>query len=190
MLRVSGRNLDIGAALRDQAQERIASAAERYAGGLFEGHVTVGKEGTGFRTECALRLKSGTTLHATGYSHDAYSSVGMAADRIESRLKRFSQRRRRHADTGADPVQSAPYRILDMPAEPAPDHEEPTEHNPVVVAETTVALQVFSVSQAVQELDLTGAPFLLFRHGGSQRINVVYRRGDGHIGWIDPQSTE
>ena len=62
-----------------------------------------------------------------------------------------------------------------------------TEFNPVIIAETTTILKRFSVSEAVMELDLTGAPVVVFRHAGHGRVNLVYRRADGHIGWVDPR---
>jgi ribosomal subunit interface protein len=183
MLRISGRNLDIGEALRGQIEARVAGTIERYFEGRYNGHVTVGREGTGFRTDCALHLDSGVTLHATGVAHDPYQSFGEAAAHIEKRLRRYKRRLRAHAGNGAAPSVPVQYTVLEWPAE---DEEEAHDFHPTVVAETTTNLKRLSVSDAVVELDLTGTPFVVFRHGGSGRVNVVYRRADGHIGWIDP----
>lgn len=189
-LRVSGKNLDIGEALRSQVTERVAHAVGKYFDGGFSGHVTVEKEGTGFRTDCALHLSSGVTLQAEGMAHDAYQSADKAAGRIESRLRRY---KRRLKDRGA--AQSPGAREVEIPSyviqAPDEDQEEEThDFHPVVIAETKKSMKTLSVSEAVVDLDLTGAPVVVFRHAGSGRVNMVYRRSDGNIGWIDPPTVD
>jgi ribosomal subunit interface protein len=185
-LRVSGKNLDIGDALRGQVADRVARAIGKYFDGGFSGHVTVEKEGTGFRTDCTLHLNSGVTLQADGSAHDAYQSSEKAAERIEKRLRRYNRRLKDR--TG--PV-SGTLRAVEIPSYviQAPDEdeeEEVHEFHPVVIAEHKKSMQTQSVSEAVVDLDLTGAPVVVFRHAGSGRVNMVYRRSDGNIGWIDP----
>ena len=188
--RVSGKNLDIGDALRARVNARIADAMGKYFDGGYSGHVTVGKEGFGFRTECAVHLDSGITLQAEGMAADAYASADQAAIRIEKRLRRYHRRlkgRPLARDDGApnepSPVEAPSYVIA------APEHEggeEPDQFVPVIIAESTTTLKQLSVSEAVTELDMTGARVVVFRHAGHGRLNLVYRRADGHIGWIDP----
>ena len=188
--RVSGKNLDIGEALRQRVSERVAEVVAIYFDGGFSGHVTVGKDGFGFRTECAIHLDSGVTLHTDGMAADAYSSADQAAHRIERRLRRYKRRLKgraqaRNADghDGARAAAAQSYIIA------APDHdavEEIGAFNAVIIAESTTALERLSVSDAVMELDMTGATAVVFRHAASGRVNVVYRRGDGNIGWVDP----
>ena len=187
--RVSGKNIDIGEALRSRVSTRIAQALAKYFDGGYSGHLTVGKEGFGFRTECVVHLDSGIVLHADGMAGDAYSSVDEAALRIERRLRRYKERLKdRHAARGgADSggTIDAPSYVIAAPE----DEAEPldgTAFNPVIIAESTTALKQLSVSDAVMELDMTGAPVVVFRHAGHGRVNLVYRRHDGHIGWIDP----
>jgi ribosomal subunit interface protein len=185
-LRVSGKNLDIGEALRAQIAERVSTAVGKYFDGGFTGHVTVQKEGTGFRTDCALHLASGVSLQAEGAAHDAYQSSDKAAERIEKRLRRY--KRRLKDRTGS---MNGTSRDVEMPAYviQAPDEEhdeEIQEFHPVVIAETKKSMRTLSVSEAVVDLDLTGTPVVVFRHAGSGRVNMVYRRNDGNIGWIDP----
>jgi len=110
--------------------------------------------------------------------------------RIERRLRRYKRRLKdRHTSGRGEirghgaPTEAASYDIA------SPEHEgeeDVTEFNPIIIAESTTALKWLPVSEAVLELDLTGAPVLVFRHAGHGRLNVVYRRADGHIGWIDP----
>ncbi len=182
VLRVSGKNLDIGEALRGQVQDRIADAMAKYFGGGFSGHVTVARDGSGFRTECALHLDSGVVLQSAGEAGDAYASFDQAAGRIETRLRRYKNRlrdRRPDADS-SDPLA---YVVLEAPED---DVEEADGWSPVIVAESTRPLRRMTVGFAVLELDLTGAPVIVFRHAGHGRINIVYRRSDGNVGWIDP----
>ncbi|RXF75620.1 ribosome hibernation-promoting factor, HPF/YfiA family [Hansschlegelia zhihuaiae] len=183
-LRVSGKNLDIGEALRGQVQDRIAEAMAKYFGGGFSGHVTVAKDGSGFRTECSIHLDSGIVLQSAGAAGDAYASFDQAAGRIETRLKRYKNRLRDHHGEGdGDPLA---YAVIETPAD---DVEEPEGWSPVIVAESTKPLRRMTVGFAVMELDLTGAPVIVFRHASHGRVNIVYRRSDGNVGWIDPPAS-
>jgi ribosomal subunit interface protein len=187
--RVSGKHIDLGEALRARISERVADVMAKYFDGGYSGHVTIGKEGFGFRTECALHLDSGITLHVDGMAADAYASADQAALRIEKRLRRYKRRLKDH--TGER--QNGSERESGMDARSyviaAPDHDvddELVEFNAVIIAESTTTLEQLSVSEAVMELDMTGAPVVLFRHAKHGRVNIVYRRADGNVGWIDP----
>lgn len=190
--RVSGKNIDIGDALRTRVNARIAEATSKYFDGGFSGHVTVGKEGFGFRTECVIHLDSGIMLEAEALAADAYTSAEQAALRIEKRLRRYKRRLKDHQPARLNGSAAEPGAV-DAPSYviAAPEHEdEVAEWNPVIIAETTTALKRQSVSEAVMELDMRGAAVVVFRHAGHGRINLVYRRADGHIGWIDPPTIE
>ena len=100
--RVSGKNIDIGEALRARINQRVAEATGKYFDGGFSGHVTIGKEGFGFRTECAIHLDSGITLEAQALAADAYASADQAAMRIEKRLRRYKRRLKDHQAARAD----------------------------------------------------------------------------------------
>jgi ribosomal subunit interface protein len=193
--RVSGKNIDIGEALRTRVNSRVADAVDKYFHGGYSGHVTVGKEAFGFRTECVVHLDSGIILQSDAMAADAYSSADQAAERIERRLRRYKHRLKdRHAARAngrhvADfaPAIDAPSYVIEAPDE---ETDEVVEFNPVIIAESTTVLKSLSVSEAVMELDMTGAPVVVFRHAGHGRINLVYRRPDGHVGWIDPPVLE
>ncbi|MGA2126113.1 MAG: ribosome-associated translation inhibitor RaiA [Xanthobacteraceae bacterium] len=184
--RVSGKNIDIGDALRGRIGERVAEALGKYFDGGYSGHATVERDGSGFRTECALHLDSGITLQAEATAVDAYASADQAAIRIEKRLRRYKRRLKDRQASRADgpPEVAAASYVIEAPQDD--DGEEATEFNAVIIAESTTALRRLSVSEAVLELDLTGTAVMVFRHAGHGRVNIVYRRPDGHIGWIDP----
>jgi ribosomal subunit interface protein len=188
--RVSGKNLDVGEALRTRIERRITDATTKYFDGGFSGHVTVAKDGFGFHTECVIHLDSGIVLEAEALAADAIASADQAVVRLEKRLRRYKRRLRDHQAARSDgrpPAQDPFDAASDEIAPPAPENEDEIgECNPVIIAEAMTALRRLSVSDAVVELDLTGVPVVVFRHAGHGRINLVYRRADGHIGWIDP----
>jgi ribosomal subunit interface protein len=188
-LRVSGKNLDVGEALRQRVSDRIVEAMGKYFDGGYGGHVTLKREGAGFRTECAIHLDSKITLHAEGSAIDAYASADQAALRLEKRLRRYHRRLKDHRLERAEGP-AAIYAASYILAAPEDDGEVASEDfTPVIIAESTTALKPMSVSDAVTELDLTGAPVIVFRHAAHGGINVVYRRADGHFGWIDARAS-
>ena len=181
-LRVSGKNLDIGEFLRKHVLEKVEGTVARYFNGTVGGHIVISREGSGYRSDCTLQLSSGVALHAEGRAHEPYPCFEQAADKIEARLRRYKQRLKGHT-VGNGPGKVATYTVESPPHA----EEEPAEgFNPVVVAEGTETLRSLSVASAVAELDLTGAPVVVFAHASSGRVNVVYRRRDGAIGWVDP----
>ena len=186
--RVSGKNIDVGDALRQRINERIAQAMSKYFDGGYSGHVTVTRDGFGFRTECAIHLDSKITLHAEGTAADAYASADQAALRVEKRLRRYHRRLKDHRPDHADnraAIDATSY-IIAAPELEQEAEAELDDFTPVIIAESATWLRQLSVSEAVMELDMTGAPVVVFRHAASGGINVVYRRSDGHFGWIDP----
>jgi ribosomal subunit interface protein len=183
-LRVSGKNLDIGDALRSQVETRVAGALSKYFDGSYSGHVTVARDGAGFRTDCVLHLTSGTTLEASASAADAYASFDRTAGRLERRLRRYKRRLKEHAGPAGDrDAIPMPTTVFEAPSDEAVENDP---YHPAVIAETTTPLLRLAVSDAVQELDLSGTPALVFIHAGTGRVNVVYRRPDGAIGWVDP----
>ena len=191
--RVSGKNIEVGEALRERISARVLEALEKYFDGGFSGHVTVGKEAFGFQTECVVHLDSGIVLHADSMAADAYLSADQAAEKLEKRLRRYHRRLKgshgigrsngRAADDDAAAI-AVPDYVIAAPEQE--DNEEVTVFNPVIIAEATTSLERLSVSEAVTQLDMTGAPVMVFRHASHGRVNLVYRRPDGNIGWIDP----
>src|ERR1041384_2254250 len=132
--RVSGKNLDIGGALRERISARIVESLSKYFDGGYSGHVTVEKEGFGFRTECAIHLDSGITLHTEANAADAYASADQAALRIEKRLRRYKRRLKDHHQARANGVAlDVPSYVIEAPAQG--EDEEVTEFNPVIIAE-------------------------------------------------------
>ena len=192
-LRISGKSINVGDALRGRVSERTDEVLRKYFDGNYSGHITLSKDGFGFRTDCALHLDSGITLEADSNAADAYASADQALLMIERRLRRYKSRlkdrsaRKAYAASEAlaemtAPTLDAPSYVIEAPGE----DDEVTGYSPVIIAEATTSLKRLSVSEAVMELDLTGAACIVFQHGSSGRLNIIYRRADGNIGWIDP----
>jgi ribosomal subunit interface protein len=185
-LRVTGKNFDLGEAMREHILDRVEAAISKYFDGSVSGHIVVDHEGAGYRSDCTLHLSSGMTLHSEGRAHEPYASFDSAATRLEKRLRRYNRKLKDHhlkSAQSANGAMIADY-VLEAPDQEAEDEVE--DFNPVVVAEKTAALETLPVSEAVMRLDMTGAPVVVFRHATSDRVNIVYRRPDGNIGWIDP----
>jgi ribosomal subunit interface protein len=190
-LRISGKSISVGEALRSRVSERTDEVLRKYFDGNYSGHITLSKDGFGFRTDCALHLDSGITLEADSNATDAYASADQALLMIEKRLRRYKSRlkdrsaRKTYAANAALADIDAPSYVIEAPAE---GDEEVTAYSPVIIAEATTSLKRLSVSEAVMELDLTGAACIVFQHGSSGRVNIIYRRTDGNVGWVDPPS--
>jgi ribosomal subunit interface protein len=170
--RVSGKNLEVGDALRERISARVFEALQKYFdGGGFSGHVTVGKEAFGFRTECVVHLDSGIVLRADAMAADAYLSADQAAEHLEKRLRRYHRRLKDYHAANRHNVRANNTAVIDAPsyviAAPAQENDdEMTAFDPVIIAESTTELKQLSVSEAVMELDMTGAPVVVFRHAG------------------------
>lgn len=184
-IKVTGKNLDVGGALREHIESRLQLIQQKFFDGSVHAHVTVEKQRVGFHTDCALHLSTGLVLQAEGMGSEAHPSFDQAASHLEKQLKRYKQRLRDHHRTRREPVRQLAAQSYVIPA--ASDTvEEPEGNHPVIVAETGVQLPELSVGEAVMQLDISTRPFLLFRNGGHGGLNLVYRRPDGNIGWVDP----
>ena len=185
-IRISGRNVDIGDATRTHVEDRISDALAKYYPGAYTGHVTIAREGSGFRSECTVRLSTGVVLQVSGDSPNPRQSFDKAADRIEKRLRRYKRKLNDHHTNGVPDDWETYGATSYVLADPEQEEEVPIDYSPLVVAETEAKVKTLTVGMAVMELDLSEAPVVVFRNAGNGEINVVFRRQDGNVGWIDP----
>ena len=184
-IRVSGHQIDTGAALRSQVDERLSGIADKYFSRAISAQVTFGKGpyDHSFTCDIVAHVPQGVVLKGRGAAAEAHAAFDQAADRVETQLRRYKRRlKARHAQSSHAEALEAGYTIF----APPPDEEEPADHPPVV-AETRVDIPSASVSDAVMLLDLRNTNALMFRNSGTGAFNMVYRRGDGTIGWVEPQ---
>lgn len=184
-LRISGKHMDIGDAFRARIEGRIGEAIGKYFDGGFGGHVTVEKNGPRFSADCMIHLDSGTALQTTGQGQEPQTAFDAAAERFEKRLRRYKRRLKSHGGGAGDgAAMDITYRVMTPVGDE--DEEVPEDFAPAIVAESNLQLRTMSVASAVIELDMRDSPVVVFRNAGSEQVNIVYRRADGNIGWIDP----
>lgn len=183
-IQVTGKNLDLGTALRGYVTERLDKAFERYGNEGISGHVVIEKERGEFSTTCTIKFRSGLLLQASGRDGDPYPSVDEALERLEKRLRRYKRRLKtqHHSRSDATDVSAVDYVIRHGEE----DEVDDTELAPAIIAETQTAIRELSVGDAVMEMDLADKAFLFFKNASNGHLNVVYRRDDGNIGWVDP----
>lgn len=188
-IRVSGHRVDTGEALRLHVTERLQGIADKYFSRAISAQVTFGKgpHDHGFSCDIIAHVMQGVVLKASGAAQEAHPAFDGAADKIEKQLRRYKHRLKDHNGGGLDALPvleaNASYTVFDVP----PVETEEAGDAPLIVAETRVDVPETTVSDAVMMLDLRHTNALLFRNIGSGVYNMVYRRGDGTIGWVEPQ---
>ncbi len=182
-LRISGKNMDIGDTLRERIEYRIDEAVSKFFDGGYSGHVTVEKSGSGFGCDCMVHLDTGIILQATANMGNATACFDAAAERVEKRLRRYKRRLKDHHNNASRDIGDAAYVVMEAPEA---DEEIPENFSPVTIAESSKQILLQSVADAVMQLDLTDEPVIVFTNASNNQVNVVYRRSDGNIGWIDP----
>lgn len=189
-LSITGKQIDIGNALRTYVQDKVVQSVGKYFDRPVDGAVTFSRDGHEYRADCMVHLASGLHLQAQGRSTDIYASFDTAIERMEKRLRRYKSRIRDHHNGARASIASSPAREHIIAPESDDTAGEPATLNPVIVSENVTQMRTLTVGEAVMQLDLTETPALVFRNSAHGEINVVYRRGDGNIGWIDPAAAK
>jgi ribosomal subunit interface protein len=192
---VTGKQMDVGDALRRHTEARIEAEVTKYFGNGIEAHVVFHKEAHLVCCDLSVHVGRNILMQASEKDTDPYVAADKAVDRIAKRLRRHKSRLRDHHQNGADrkvlDAVQAQYAIISSPEEDdlaaEPGHTaEAADGQPVIIAEMTTEIAMLTVGEAVMRMDLADKPTLMFRNSAHGGLNVVYRRKDGHIGWIDP----
>lgn len=189
-LQITGKNIEAGEAFKIYITDKLGDSLEKYIGPEISGHVRLEKERGRFRTDCSIRLRTGLLLESHGEGNDAYASADAAVERMDKRLRRYKRRLKSHHNGhGRDQITAEAARdyTVRLDEEDA-DETQALSESPVIIAEAERSIRELPVSEAVMQLDVTEKSFLVFRNASHGGLNVVYRRQDGHIGWIDAQS--
>ncbi len=195
-VQIAGKKIEVGAALQERISFGLENRVSKYFHRTGEAFVTVSKPGWHFNVDCSIHLPSGVTLQAHGEGDDGYQAFEMALDKIEKRVRRYKNRLRDHRSTnvnGNGSLEAASERII----LPRDETNEPDEvdgagldgtagDSPAIVAESDTKIRTMTVSMAVMQLELVESPALMFRNAAHGRLNMVYRRDDGNVGWVDP----
>lgn len=179
-VQVSGKHVDIGDSLKGHIEEGVQTVAKRYFGELIDAQVTVEKESHNFFCAIALHVSKNFVVRAHGEDGDAYKAFDQACEKLEKRTSRYKSRLRDRKRGGDEDMIHASQYVVNA------HDEDQGEDTPVIIAEMSGNVPTLSVGDAVMRMDLSDYPVLMFKNSKHGNINVVYKRPDGHIGWIDP----
>ncbi len=185
-VRVAGHQVDTGESLREHAERRIAEITEKHFSRSVGANVTFGRgPNNDFTCDIVAPVVNGVVLKATHSAREAEMAFNGAADRIEKQLRRYTRRLKDHKvdDEAQEFVENAAYTIF-SPADAGGEEAAA----PAIVAETRVDIPESSVSDAVMLMDLRNTNALMFKNSGTGEFNMIYRREDGNIGWVEPRS--
>lgn len=190
---VSGKQIDVGAALRTHVEDNLVAAVAKYFDRPVDAHVVFSRQGHEFTCDSSVHLPTGLTAQAHGASSDVYAAFEQATDRIEKQLRRHKRRLKDHHLNRKQPIEmseAASYVLRGYQEDAAEGTDAGTStvdgEQPVIVAEMTMPIKTLTVGEAVMQMELAHARFLVFRNDANGRINFVYQREDGNVGWIDP----
>lgn len=190
-IQIVSKGIDVSPALQERISDRLEEMMDKYIHREGEAQVAVSREGTGFKTTVSLHLPTGSSFEGEGRAQEAYPASDEALDHIEKRLRRYKRRLKDHSQKAK--AKEAALFVLHNPAGNAPDNESdddgPISDEPMVIAESLGRIRTLTPGMAALEVGLADSGVVVFhnsRHGG---LNVVYKRPDGHIGWIDPKNS-
>lgn len=188
-LHISGRHVDLGASFQEHVEKRLQDGLNKYLDRMVSLDVVVSKQAHHqYRVDIHgnTGTHSGTTIKSQGEASEIYAAFDDAATKAENQLRRYKRRLKDHHDAGAKERRALAARKYVLQPE---SHEEELDAKgaPAVIAEKSTNIEHLSVSEAVMKMDLAHLPALMFFNAGNGRLNVVYRRMDGNISWVDPE---
>ncbi|GGB38673.1 ribosomal subunit interface protein [Sphingomonas metalli] len=189
-IRVSGHQVETGDALKTHVQDRLQGIADKYFSRAISAEITFGKgpHDVGFKCDVVMHVMKGLVLKGRHEAHDAHPAFDGAAEKIEKQLRRYMRRLKdRNAGAAIELAEATGYDNAGYTLFAEQVDEDEAGDAPLIIAETRVDVPDASVSDAVMMLDLRNTAALLFRNSGTGAYNMVYRRGDGTIGWVEPQ---
>ena len=185
---ISGKQIDIGAALQTHVRTELDDMLSKYAGRPTEANVVFSKSGHEYVCESVVHLSTGLNAQASGKAHEIYAAFDASSEKMDKQLRRYKRRLKDHHKERSQPVElsDAGSYIL-APSDESEEAEQDTVTT-MIVAEMETKIPSLSVGEAVMQMEIASAPVLVFRNEKHSGINVVYRRDDGNIGWIDPRT--
>ena len=183
---ISGKQIDIGEALQTHVKNELGGIVDKYAERPTDAHVIFSKSASEFVCETIVHLSTGLTTQAKAKAHEIYAAFDSCCDKLEKQLRRYKRRLKDHHRERAEPVEIMGASSYILASEGEDQESEPESLQPIIVAEMETNIPSLTVGEAVMQMELAGVPVLVFRNEGKDGLNVVYRRDDGNIGWIDP----
>ncbi|MBB3994070.1 ribosomal subunit interface protein [Sulfitobacter undariae] len=183
---ISGKQIDIGEALQTHVKTELGVVVKKYAERPIDAQVIFSKSAHEYVCEATVHLSTGLTASAKAHATEIYAAFDSCCEKMEKQLRRYKRRLKDHHRDRTDPVEVLGASSYILASEQDTDGDEPDTLQPMIIAEMQTNIQTLSVGEAVMHMELSGAPVMVFRKQGKDGVNVVYRREDGNIGWIDP----
>jgi ribosomal subunit interface protein len=186
---IQGKHIDIGDAFRGYIEDKLSDTCSKYFNHSVQGDVHLAKDATNhlYRSDITLAVGNGIILKATAEEHEPYPAFDKATHKLANQLKRYKDRLRNHHQRLSTSEVSLAQPANEYTLQAEGENEAVENDNPVIIAELSTHIESLTVSEAVMRLDLGALPALLFKNAGHGGFNMVYRRPDGQIGWVDPQ---
>ena len=186
---ITGKQIDIGEALQTHVKNELGDVVGKYAGRPTDANIVFSKSGHEYVCEAEVHLSTGLTAQAKGHATEIYAAFDSASEKMEKQLRRYKRRLKDHHKERSQPVELSDAGSYILASNSESEEQEPEGVSSMIVAEMETKIPSISVGEAVMQMEIANAPVLVFRNEGHSGINVVYRREDGNIGWIDPRNT-
>ncbi|PPB82513.1 ribosomal subunit interface protein [Albidovulum inexpectatum] len=183
--KISGRQIEIGEALQTHVKSELTETLEKYSLRPTDGTVIFSRDAHYFVCEATVHLSTGLNVSAKGRATEIYAAFEDCREKMDKQLRRYKRRLRDHHRERAQPVEFAEASMYVLAANGEAAEAEPEDLQPIIIAETETRIPSLSVGEAVMQMELAGAPLLVFRDEKTGGVGVVHRREDGNIGWID-----
>ena len=183
---ISGIHIDIGQALQTHVKNELNDAVTKYAERPTDANVVFSKSGHEYVCETTIHLSTGLTAQAKASDSEIYAAFDSCCGKMEKQLRRYKRRLKDHHKDRPNPVELMEASSYILASDDENEDSEPDSLQPIIIAEMETKIPSISVGEAVMQLELSGASFLVFKNEGKQSVNVVYRRDDGNVGWIEP----
>lgn len=186
--RISGKQIDVGDALQTHVQAELGDTVEKYSQRPTDATVIFSRDASAFICEATVHLSTGLTAAAKGQAHEIYAAFEECREKMDKQLRRYKRRLKDHHRERTEPVEFAGAPMYVLAANGGTAELEPDSLQPMIIAEMETKIPSLSVGEAVMQMELAGAPLLVFRNEKNGGVNVVHRREDGNVGWIDPSA--
>jgi ribosomal subunit interface protein len=187
---ISGKQIDIGEALQTHVKAELGEVVEKYAQRPTDAVIVFSRVAHEFVCETVIHLSTGLNAQAKGHAGEIYAAFESCREKMDKQLRRYKRRLRSHHRDRTAPVEFAEGSAYILAPTEEPEDDDAATLQPIVIAEMETRIPAITVGEAVMQLELGTNRFLVFRNEGHGGVNVVYRRDDGNIGWIDPRNAK
>lgn len=184
---ITGKQIDVGEALRTHVEQELGSVVEKYSGRPTDAAVIFSRDSHQYVCESTVHLSTGLNAQAKGHANEIYAAFDACAEKLDKQLRRYKRRLKDHHRDRQQPIELMGASSYILARSDDGEDSEPETLQPIIIAEMETQIPSLSVGEAVMQMELAGVPVLVFRNEKQKSgLNIVYRRDDGNIGWIDP----